>query len=443
METVEESFLQKITIPIPILEGDKSAEGFISHEKFKEIFNRFQIAYIPNANKSNAIRKGERTLAVSDLSTVFANLDEVDKETWTEETWDEKNTFPPGSFLVDQNDGDDVDPAEGAASKSHTTRGYCSFIVQHDKNSLEKILQRLPISELPLVRKEAVIDTDDVDEEENNCKSDHSSEDKQTNNSIQIDYGPGLWIFFGRNSKPSNTSTTESHSDLQGRGEHTDSIDHDGTFHYQWSGIKDWQFRPTQELLQTLMKSEGDGADLMIEKWMKYYKEIDDTKYEEEDDNGRNSESRPKHIRLDVRCEEGDILMVNTRLWWHSTTLPFQPKSKSSSSVAVPSVSYARDVYLCLSKRNERQGSNFTNLDGLYAANDIEQGTIVFRESELPDCELHRTKEDPNCEIVELEDGEGAIVSCRNIRAGEFFCILESEEEYEEEDDDAGEGDEE
>lgn len=49
---------------------------------------------------------------------------------------------------------------------------------------------------------------------------------------------------------------------------------------------------------------------------------------------------------------------------------------------------------------------------------------------------LHRTKADPNCELIELEDGEGAIVSCRNIKAGEFFCILESDDDYESGDED-------
>lgn len=46
-------------------------------------------------------------------------------------------------------------------------------------------------------------------------------------------------------------------------------------------------------------------------------------------------------------------------------------------------------------------------------------------------CQLHRTKENPNCEVVELDDGEGAIVSCRDIKAGEFFCVLESDEDSE------------
>ena len=46
----------------------------------------------------------------------------------------------------------------------------------------------------------------------------------------------------------------------------------------------------------------------------------------------------------------------------------------------------------------------------------------------MPDCELHRS-EDPNCELVLLDNGIGAIVSRRAIAAGEFFCIAESSDE--------------
>lgn len=52
----------------------------------------------------------------------------------------------------------------------------------------------------------------------------------------------------------------------------------------------------------------------------------------------------------------------------------------------------------------------------------------------MPDCELHRSKKNPNCELVELEDGCAAIISCRDIQAGEFFCIEESDEDDDESD---------
>jgi U3 small nucleolar RNA-associated protein 6 len=72
-------------------------------------------------------------------------------------------------------------------------------------------------------------------------------------------------------------------------------------------------------------------------------------------------------------------------------------------------------------------------LDGLYATNDVEKGTIIFEETNMPDCELHRSATNPNCEVVELEDGTSAVVSCRPIAAGEFLCVPESSDEEEEE----------
>ena len=70
-----------------------------------------------------------------------------------------------------------------------------------------------------------------------------------------------------------------------------------------------------------------------------------------------------------------------------------------------------------------------TNVDGLYATNDIAAGTIIFTEADMPDCELHRSSTNPNCEVVELEDGTNAVVSSRAVSAGEFFCVPESSEE--------------
>ena len=70
-----------------------------------------------------------------------------------------------------------------------------------------------------------------------------------------------------------------------------------------------------------------------------------------------------------------------------------------------------------------------TNVDGLYATNDIAAGTVIFHEDEMPDCELHRSKDKFNCEVVELEDGLQAVVSTSDIAAGDFFCIAESDDE--------------
>jgi hypothetical protein len=188
---------------------------------------------------------------------------------------------------------------------------------------------------------------------------------------------------------------------MQGRPEHTDSISHDGTWHYQLSGTKRWLLRPTRQLWKQL------------------------------DVRGEHATKEPPKTPVIIDCQQGDVLIVNTRLWYHQTILPPQP---------LPSVSYARDFWIkrfatqtADPKQSNGEGTRMTNVDGLYATDNISEGTIIFREEEMPDCELHRSVTHPNCEVVELDDGTQAIVSIRQILAGEFFCVGESSDEGEEE----------
>jgi hypothetical protein len=191
-------------------------------------------------------------------------------------------------------------------------------------------------------------------------------------------YEPALWFFFGRN--------YIGYTNLDGRPEHTDAISHDGTWHYQLSGTKRWVVRPTAELLGNIEGPLTVSSELCID------------------------------------CKEGDVLIINTGRWFHRTIIPPQ---------RVPSVSYARDFRLGDESTEENDPSNMTNLDGLYATEDIAMGTILFTEADMPNCELHRSSVDPNCEIVEIEDGMNAVMSTRAIATGEFFCVPESsDEEY-------------
>ena len=355
--------------------------SLIARDDFLETFRRYQIAYIPNARDFFSLKgdKGpEYALAVSDILGVLQKkAAPEDHETWTQETWvadekdDKRKEDVPGDFLKEE---------------CKDKRGYCSFILQHNKLQHEEVLNRLPFADLPV----------------SSSITDSASKEQKP---LQVTYGPGLWIFFGRNSNGKEA--------LQGRVEHTDSIQHDGTWHYQMSGIKEWHVRPTAELLERMLANNVDDSESNSDSILSSWKEEQDRG--EKDDN----------TRLTIRCQQGDILVINTRLWWHSTTLPVQP---------TVSLSYARDIYLNKDASSDISTTNpasMTNVDGLYAANDIEAGTIIFRESEMPDCELHRAKENANCEVVELEDGEGAIVSSRPIKSGEFFCILESDDDDE------------
>lgn len=205
-------------------------------------------------------------------------------------------------------------------------------------------------------------------------------------------YEKALWVFFGRNPEDNGI-------DLQGRAEHTDAVSHDGTWHYQLAGRKTW----------TLRASSGMRRHL--------------NQYFAKDWN--------EEQRLTITIEQGDILVVNTRLWFHQTIIPPQ---------ATPSVSYARDF--CLDTSNETR--HMTNMDGLYATEDIDEGTILFRETDMPSCELHRAirADTSNCAVVELDDGTSAVVSTRRIAAGEFFCVPESDNEASDESVHEGEEDE-
>ena len=199
-----------------------------------------------------------------------------------------------------------------------------------------------------------------------------------------MQYETAIWFFFGRN--------PIGNVNMDGRPEHTDAISHSGTWHYQLSGCKRWLVRPTTELMNRL--------------------------------GGPNVNTTSPFC---LNCKESDLLMINTRLWFHQTIIPPQ---------RIPSVSFARDfrfigVNQLTSKQFNDECCTMTNVDGVYATSDISQGTIIFTEVDMPDCELHRSSTDANCEVVELEDGTNAVMASRPILSGEFFSIPESSDEEE------------
>ena len=265
------------------------------------------------------------------------------------------NADDQGSWCIEQNESNAPNPLNSAFLLPVVTndRAYCSFLVQKDTEQYESVLQRLPFMGLQ---------------------------------GVQCFYEKALWVFFGRN--------PVGHANLTGRSEHTDSVSHDGTWHYQLSGSKEWHIRPSSPLLE-LWRKENNGGNLPFD-----------------------SDSR-----LKIVCREGDVILINTRLWFHRTELP---------AGIVPSVSYARDFRW---QSPSHQDGGMTNVDGLYATEDIEAGTIVFTEKDMPDVELHRSCTNPNCEVIQLEDGTGAIASLRSIQAGEFFCIAESDDDDDEDGD--------
>ncbi len=120
-----------------------------------------------------------------------------------------------------------------------------------------------------------------------------------------------------------------------------------------------------------------------------------------------------------VEVQPGDLFVIDTKTWLHSTQIAPQADGLS--------VSLARDFCLPGRAAAPGEGADLTNVDGPYAVEPIEAGTILFRAEECPDIQLGRSTE-PNCELVEFE-GDLAIVSMRDIAPGEFFCIANSSDE--------------
>lgn len=157
------------------------------------------------------------SLSWKDIADIFDNLKEADQCSW----------------CVESSSGCDA-PVDFLRASTFECCGYCSFLLQNDTASMEALTRRLPVS--------------DID-------------------GTKWSYEPAIWVFFGRNTKRHR---------LPGRPEHTDSVTHDGTWHYQLSGRKIWKLRPTQQLLEHM---KGVSA------W-------------------------PEATVLEVDCQEGDVLVI-------------------------------------------------------------------------------------------------------------------------------------
>lgn len=233
-----------------------------------------------------------------------------------------------------------------------------------------------------------------------------------------------LWLFYGINREQLA---------LSGRPEHTDSVEHDGTWHAQIQGSKRWWIRPMHEHDEWNGKAPKDAAC--------------------------------------VDLQAGDLFMINTRLWWHRTELLNNEDSGGSISIArdfyCPAVTTTPSSKRQKKTEGEKEEDEdiFMNREGVYASKAVPEGQVILTEDELPDCELVRSTE-PNAFVSTLDTGAGCLVALRDITAGEFLsvapsddeseegdcedcgveycqdCAIEGEEEEEEEDEEGGEDDE-
>jgi len=148
-----------------------------------------------------------------------------------------------------------------------------------------------------------------------------------------------------------------------------------------------------------------------------------------------------------VDVEEGDVFVINTRLWWHRTEIPgWEVGRDDHHRRDNVSISYARDIYLdgTQPSKDEDEMHMFSK-DGAWATAFLPKGTVLLTEVDPP---IGRTtvRAHANCELVvvgvqdddsdeEEEDSVGdkrrqlALLTTKDIEEGGFFTMLKSDDE--------------
>ena len=292
---------------------------------------------------------------------------------------------------------------------------YASFIAQTDADAVAFVTSSLPSPMPPYLA---------------------------TKGALKVVHGAPIWLFFGRNS-----GATE----LPGRKEHTDDVTHDGTWHVQLAGSKAWMVRPTDALLQRWRERASsrrarDGGGCSGE----------DAIPADGGGGGASAQTTPPQR---IVLGEGDVFVINTREWWHSTELPpLDAASGGRATEGFTSVSAARDF--CIGRKEiavEGSGAQassaaapLTNREGAYAPHDIAEGDVIITADEMPDCELPESTDEAvaNCVVATIEiegrpreaaaaggaGGDAAddeamlgLVATRDIQSGEWFVVLTSD----------------
>jgi len=241
---------------------------------------------------------------------------------------------------------------------------------------------------------------------------------------------------------------------LRGRAEHTDAVSVDGTWHLQCRGSKVWRVRPCIGAKGSPWHKDDEGND-----------EYDGDAVG--GDGGSRNPRPPLPPAQLITCRKGDVLVINTRTWFHATEIPPQHPAAASDGDDDDdgdnglSLSVARDFRWTSrakeaaafktavrdgvgeeeNRNNEDDGDDgggddedevhATNMDVTYAVKFVAAGEVAVRECDLPDCELPRS-EDPNCEVVEIVV-EGRQSDDGDVNDGDNDGDDEEEEEQEDE----------
>jgi len=348
-----------------------------------------------------------------------------DQESWTIETSSHEDKNSKKRINCETSaattNKDCYEPSEFLSANA-TQNGYCSFLLRDNSDrAVTKFTQTYARhSSLPVFQH---------DDDDNNATTKKTKVNTTISNSgaiinlnnnttstmSTISVAQPYWIFVGRNSSP-----TES---LKGRTEHTDEIHPDcgGTFHFQAAGSKLWKIRPT-ETLRTKCNNLG-------------------TKLKDS---------------YEIMVEQGDILVINTHLWWHQTEIPPLATTSTANNVkhtrkrgldcggtapkttTTPpclSISYARDIYLHGAEPPTDNDMDVTNQEGAWATGFIAKGTTLLTEDANPPMNRTSIEDKSNCKLVVLgtngDDGEEqwAVLATKDIQEGEFFLLLKQEDD--------------
>jgi hypothetical protein len=209
-----------------------------------------------------------------------------------------------------------------------------------------------------------------------------------------VKHTDNLWLFFGRNPGPRA---------LSGRPEHTDKIQHSGTWHAQLAGTKNWRVRPASG-----------------ESWPA----------------GPAPQVSARGGALVFSVSPGDVLLINTRLWLHATTVPATVDHEKDGLC----FSAARDFYdlaygrpsaeACCGMESASMGGaevDMSNLDDTWATSNIARGTVIStdRSVKLP------TSKMPNCAWIRggRAGKQWQLVALRPIASGESMSVGDAGEE--------------
>ena len=355
---------------IPVFSGSASLE------EFRNAYNSAQCVLFKGVDHNNneskkRKRKLEQLEPLASISHIFQSATPNDQESWCIEN----ETVLDSSTVKTTATATPTPPSEFLSTDS-TQTGYCSFILQNDSQALAMFRDEIaPLSILPVIMSN--------DNDNDNTGSDVNP----------IKTAEPFWIFVGRNMSP--------HTILKGRSEHTDNIQHDGTFHYQLGGTKTWHIRPTQELMNSSNNiiSFRDNYTLTL--------------------------------------AQGDVMVINTRLWWHRTEIPpaqYDEKMKNIVSKNL-SISYARDIYL--DGKIPPANEVMSNVEGAWAVGFIPKGAELPIDSIDDVLPMRRTKSkhEANCKLIVLEEEDGAegnpqraVVMLRDIQESEFFLLWDEDE---------------